>query len=83
MSDRAVSASSAQRRRHHGFERSEPGTKNVVLSRTTSGQGPLRTFFYLLREQLLVCWLGIIRDLRTALLKDPIPSDVVKELLAA
>jgi hypothetical protein len=28
-------------------------------------------------------WLGTIRDLRTALLKDPIPAEVVKELLAA
>ena len=28
-------------------------------------------------------WLGIIKDLRTALLKDPIPTEVVKELLAA
>jgi hypothetical protein len=31
----------------------------------------------------LVLWLGIIGDLRTALLKDPIPAEVVKELLAA
>jgi len=28
-------------------------------------------------------WLGIIRDLRTALLRDPVPAEVVKELLAS
>jgi len=28
-------------------------------------------------------WLGIIKDLRTALLKDPIPAEVGKELLAS
>jgi hypothetical protein len=28
-------------------------------------------------------WLGIIEDLRTALLTDPIPEEVVKALLVA
>ncbi len=31
--------------------------------------------------QDLRTWLGIINDLRTALLRDPLPLDVVKELV--
>ena len=53
----------------------------TVLIRTVSLQAQLRTSSIRQKAIALVLWLGIIRDVRTALKNNPLPVDTLKELL--
>ncbi|HET8562734.1 MAG TPA: hypothetical protein VFM35_02560 [Candidatus Binatia bacterium] len=64
-----------------GLERIEPGNEKSGWRRYRSIKH-LRTVPHEY-ARLFVCWLPIIKDVRTALAADPLPLETIKALLAA